>query len=147
MSRAPFQILVIPYRLTPAGDFEFALLRRSDQKYWQGIAGGGEGNETPMEAARRETNEEAGIPPESEFMQLESTSYVPIYHFPELSDSGLLVIPEYAFGVNASDVTCSLSHEHTELQWFSYEEATGKVLWDSNKTALWELQQRLRAQR
>ena len=40
MARAPFQILVFPYRRR--GDkFEFALFRRADDGYWQGIAGGG----------------------------------------------------------------------------------------------------------
>ena len=29
---------------------------------WQAIAGGGEGQETPLEAARREVQEEGGIP-------------------------------------------------------------------------------------
>ena len=51
--RAPFQILVIPFRRTAAG-LEFAVLRRSDADYWQFVAGGGEDDETPLQAARRE---------------------------------------------------------------------------------------------
>ncbi len=60
MPRAPFQILVLPYRKI-AEAFEFAVFSRSDYACWQGIAGGGEEGETPMEAAQREAREEAGI--------------------------------------------------------------------------------------
>lgn len=31
---------------------EYALLKRSDAGYWQGIAGGGENEEKPVEAAK-----------------------------------------------------------------------------------------------
>ena len=68
MARAPFQVLVYPYRKASNRQFEYALLRRSDQGLWQGIAGGGEGEEKPLEAAKRETYEESGIPPTSEFI-------------------------------------------------------------------------------
>jgi hypothetical protein len=30
------------------GEFEFAVFKRADADFWQGIAGGGEDNETPM---------------------------------------------------------------------------------------------------
>ena len=32
-----------------------------------------------------------------------------------------------------------LSHEHTELVWLPYKEARERLQWDSNKTALYEL--------
>ena len=59
MSRAPFQVLVNPYRKRSNGHFEYALMQRADDGTWQGIAGGGEDGETPFEAAIRETYEEA----------------------------------------------------------------------------------------
>ncbi|MDX9955097.1 MAG: NUDIX domain-containing protein, partial [Anaerolineae bacterium] len=62
MARAPFQVLVYPYRRKLDGQIEIALLKRADAGYWQGIAGGGEDPESPLEAARRETYEESGIP-------------------------------------------------------------------------------------
>jgi hypothetical protein len=31
MARAPFQVLVLPFRLVGAGEAEFALLRRTDK--------------------------------------------------------------------------------------------------------------------
>lgn len=54
MPRAPFQVLVYPYRRLEGGLVNYALFRRSDAGWWQGIAGGGEGRESPEEAARRE---------------------------------------------------------------------------------------------
>ena len=72
VTRAPFQVLVYPYRRVDDGAFEYALLRRSDAGYWQAVAGGGEDDETPLEAARREAYEEAGIPPGSPFLQLDT---------------------------------------------------------------------------
>ena len=62
MARAPFEVLVYPYRGLPDGRFVYALFRRADAGFWQGIAGGGEDGETPLEAVRREAYEEAGIP-------------------------------------------------------------------------------------
>ena len=40
MARAPFQVVVLPFRLTDSGGVEFAVLRRADDGQWQGVAGG-----------------------------------------------------------------------------------------------------------
>lgn len=53
MARAPFQVLILPFRQAADGDWQYGVLRRSDE-YWQGIAGGGEDGEAPLEAAMRE---------------------------------------------------------------------------------------------
>ena len=37
-----------------------------------------------------------------------------------------------------------LSNEHETMQWCNYEEAMSKLEYDSNKTALWELNERLK---
>ena len=37
----------------------------------------------------------------------------------------------------------TLEDEHTECVWLSYDEATEKLKWDSNRTALYELNCRL----
>ncbi|MGN2638956.1 hypothetical protein ACTD5D_22895 [Nocardia takedensis] len=36
-----------------------------------------------------------------------------------------------------------LSDEHTGYRWCSFEQAQSLVRWDSNRTALWELEHRL----
>ena len=51
MSRAPFQVLVLPFRHNQGGQLEYAVFRRRDEGYWQFIAGGGENNEKPIETA------------------------------------------------------------------------------------------------
>jgi dATP pyrophosphohydrolase len=56
----------------------------------------------------------------------------------------VLVIPEYAFGARVDDAELTLSHEHTEYSWFTLDDAAKAVQWDSNRTALWELDHRLR---
>jgi dATP pyrophosphohydrolase len=52
MPRAPFQIVVIPFRVVGT-QYEYAIFRRADHAVWQWIAGGGEDSESPLAAARR----------------------------------------------------------------------------------------------
>ena len=138
--RAPLQILAIPYRMVDDNPL-YCVLRRSDSEYWQFIAGGGEDDETPLEAARREIFEEGGVKADS-IIQLISMCYVQadifrkrhLYGWPE----DLYVVPEYAFGFECND-DIVLSHEHSECIWLPYDEARAKCKWDSNRTALYEL--------
>lgn len=58
--RAPFQVLIFPYTRAADGTLRYAVFRRANLGVWQGLAGGGEDGETPAQAARRETAEEAG---------------------------------------------------------------------------------------
>lgn len=144
MARAPYQILVYPYRKTGHGQIEYALLKRADEGWWQGIAGGGEDLEQPLDAARRETFEETGIPPTSKFIQLDTIDSVPVTGFRDsyLWGDDVYVIPQYCFGVEAQEIQIKISREHTEYKWFSYEEAHELIKYDGNKTALWELDKR-----
>src|SRR5215467_1998950 len=118
----------------------------SDSPYWQGIAGGGEDHETPLEAAKREAQEEAGIPAEARFIALESVCSVPVYLFREsaLWGEARYVIPEYSFGVDCTGRHIVLSDEHLELQWLPFSAARERLTYDSNRTALWELHQKIR---
>lgn len=81
MARAPLQVLVLPFRQLTGDDLAFAVFRRSDDSAWQGLAGGGEGSESPIEAARREAREEAGIPPTTPLYLLEMMDFVPVTCF------------------------------------------------------------------
>lgn len=137
--REPYQILSIPYRIIN-GTPLFCIFRRSDSNCWQFIAGGGENGETPIEAAKRETIEEFGVEPKN-IMQLTCIAYVPAEVIAESRrqhwDKNIYVIPEYSFAFECdSDPTLSL--EHIEHKWLTYDEARKLLKWDSNKVAMYE---------
>jgi len=148
MSRAPFQVLVLPFRHNEGGNLEYAVFKRRDGGYWQFIAGGGENMEKPIDTAKREASEEAGISPESEYIILDSRNTVPIEGVTGEFTWGkdVYVIPEYTFGVKLDSDVITLSREHTKYRWVSYENAAEMLKWDSNKNALRELNARISRQ-
>ena len=145
MTRAPFNVLVYPCRSLTEDQFEYALFKRADAGFWQGVAGGGEDNETPLEAARREMVEETGLMPTGSFLRLDTVGPVPATEFKDshLWGEDVYIIPQYCFGVLVDDGEFILSHEHTAYQWLRYEAAYRLLKYDSDRTALWELDQRL----
>ena len=147
MSRAAFQVLVIPFQVDTNGEPRYLLLKRSDKNVWQGIAGGGEGDEESEQTARREALEEAGIPQDACLMRLDSLASIPAVHFAErhLWGDEIYVIPEFSFGVEVQNKEVCLSGEHSTCEWLDYETARSRLAWDSNRTALWELHSRLLA--
>ena len=144
MSRAPFQVLVLPYRRSGAR-IEYAMFRRADLGVWQGIAGGGENDETPDEAASREAFEEAGISSSSPLQRLDSVSAIAVEHFSDRQswDPSLATIPEYSYAVNAAEQPLQLSVAHTDVRWVDLEEGLAMLEWESNRTALRELDEHL----
>jgi dATP pyrophosphohydrolase len=146
MARAPFNVLVYPCIKVGDNEFEYAILRRSDSPLWQGIAGGGEDDELPLDTAQREALEEAGIPLESPFIRLDTASSVPVTVFREDFHWGdnLYVIPQICFGVLVNNKNILLSAEHTEYKWLKYQDARNLLRFDGDRTALWELDRRLR---
>jgi len=55
-----------------------------------------------------------------------------------------LVIPEYTFAVRMDTTILELSQEHTEYEWVDYKTALKRLRYDSNKTALWELDSKIK---
>ena len=143
--RAPFQVNVFPFRTNPDGTLEYAVFQRTDDsKVWQGIAGGGEDDETPLEAAIREAWEEAEIPSTFEFIELDAIASVPVDAVSGfLWGPDVLVIPQHHFGVDVRDREIALSAEHIGVEWRDYERAYAKHTFESNRIALWELNHRL----
>jgi len=143
--RAPFQILVLPYRKS-GNKFEYAIFKRTDAGYWQGIAGGGEDNETPFEAAKRELCEETGINSGSKLFKLQFLAYVPKIEFAAHKGwpEDIYVVPEYYFSFEVVGENIILSNEHTEYKWVDYDTAHDLLFWQSNKVGLWELNERLK---
>jgi len=151
MARLPFQVLIYLYRPLADGEFAYALLQRADHGYWQAIAGGGETRpggeaETPLEAARRETFEETGLSPQAPFIRLQTIEPVPVTEFAGRAHWGddLYVIPQHCFGVQAPQTELLLSREHTTYCWLSFQDAFRLVRFEGNRTALWELNCRLK---
>ncbi len=142
--RAPFQILVIPYKIVNNIPL-YCVFHRADHDEWQFIAGGGEDEETPLQAAIREAKEEGDIESE-DWIPLKSLSYVPAdciapnrrKHW----DKSITAIPEHCFAVECN-TNIILSHEHTEFAWLTFEEASKMLKWESNRMALCELNKTL----
>jgi dATP pyrophosphohydrolase len=142
MARSPLQVLVLPWRRR-GNAIEVAVFHRADYAIWQFVSGGGEDMETPRDAALREGFEEAGIPVTTEYLALASMATVPACWFSAWSTwpSHVLVVPEHSFAVEVEDVRTS--DEHTEVRWCTVREAMDLLRFDSNRNALWELNERL----
>ena len=149
MARAKYQVLVIPYTKSDA-EVLYCIFQRSDMAdCWQFVAGGGEEEDgAPLISAKREAFEEAGIPLDAPFTQLETTSSISTEHFPKASlhwGQHCLVIPEYCFAVKLSHKSIRLSDEHTRFAWVDYTTAIARLQYDSNKVALWELDNKIQS--
>ena len=143
MARAPYQVLVLPYRNHASG-LEVAVFHRADYDLWQFVSGGGEDDETPETAALREVNEEAGVVSQVA-MRLDSMTMIPACWFrcwPQWPQD-VLLIPEHAFAVDVGDAEIQISTEHHAFAWLSMNAAMERLRFDSNKNALWELNERL----
>ena len=145
MPRAPFNVLAFLYRETKTGSFEYAIFRRADSGFWQPVAGGGEDDETPAQATQRETLEETGLDLGDSFIKLQTIEPVRVTEFSESWRWGeeVYVIPQYCFAARVEQGQITLSHEHTEFRWLDYASAERLLKYDGNRTALWELNQRL----
>ncbi len=142
--RSPIQILAIPYRYV-GGELEVCVFHRANVDQWQFVSGGAEDDETPEAAARREIWEETGISAEprrlTSMCHISADIYSPAAtaHWPH----DLHVVPEYSFAFACPDEIV-LSPEHTDCVWMPAAEARARLTWDSNRTALYELECRLR---
>jgi len=144
--RQPENVHIYLYRRNSEGQPEYALFQREDNPaYWQGIAGGVEEGETTKQAARREIAEEAGITSTAPLYRLDTVSYLPDYLFAEAGQWGkaVVVCPMYSFAM-PYDGAITLSDEHLAVRWLGFEPAHALVYWHDQKTALWELDQRLK---
>ena len=147
MSRQPRQVHIYLYRTRADGAHEFALFQRSENPlWWQGVCGGAEGTESLEDAARRELSEEAGISAPAPLYRLDTIGSLPAYPFSEEEQAfwgkDVVVIPMTFFAM-PFDGGVRLSEEHTGFCWLPYDEAKELVYFSDQKTALWELHERL----
>jgi len=109
------------------------LHRAKDEKIypgiWQFVSGSIEDEESAHDAAVRELTEETGLHPTGLWVvPFVNSFYDPGYNAVNLS-------PLFAAQVKPGDEP-KLSTEHYEFRWFSYEEATRKLVWPGQREGL-----------
>ena len=145
--RQPVNVMVFPFRLGRDGLVEYAVFRRADDANWQPVGGGVEGDEELPAAARREAFEETGWSGGALY-RLDMVGGVGRDDFAARVywPSDVYIVTKHFFGLDlgpdAADVT--LSREHRESRWCGYDEAYALLRYDDDRTALWELNERLR---
>jgi dihydroneopterin triphosphate diphosphatase len=143
--RAPFQVLIIPF-IKEGDKYYYAVFKRRDLSIWQFIAGGGEGQEGPVQAMRREAKEEALIDEKTPYIRLATVNTIPAANIHGLIwGEDIIMIPEFTFGLEMPSREIKIDTEHTEYLWLAYDEVREKLKYDSNKAALWELDHRLKS--
>ena len=143
--RIPKQVLIIPYRNVD-DKIEYCIFKRKDMNVWQWIAGGAEDfDKNILESAKREFWEETKIK-DVLIQQLELTCKIPVVNIVKdfIWGEDVFYSEEYAFSVNITNKQIKLSNEHTEYKWVDYSEAKNLLKYDSNKSALWELDIKLK---
>ena len=145
--RAPYQTLTILYKKVN-NKILYCTFYRNSHPIWQFISGGGENNEIPLETVIREIKEETSLMVEKrKIEQLDSKTTIPVLNITGEYTWGtnVYVIPEYSFAIEIKDEDSDiqLSNEHKEYKWVEYDEALKELKYDSNKTALWELNEKL----
>lgn len=148
MARAKYQVLVIPYKKDTDKNLYCVFKRNDTEDCWQFIAGGGEDEDkTPLVSAKREAFEEAGISYQLQFVELETKCSIATEHFKNAKTiwgDDCLVIPEYCFAVEMQSKDIIISCEHGCFEWVDYSSAKERLKYDSNKVALWELDNKIR---
>ena len=146
MARAKYQVLVLPYKKLD-DEILYCIFKRSDIGVWQFIAGGGEDEDTsPLISAKREAYEEAHISSDAKYDSLETKCSISTECFKAARlawGESCLVIPEYCFAVEIADGKIDISQEHTCFEWVDYQTAVQRLKYDSNKVALWELENKI----
>ena len=144
--RLPKQVLVIPYRVINK-DVEYCIFQRKDMQIWQWISGGVEDfDEDIISAARREIYEETNISNIPKIIELEGFAKIPVVNIVKefMWGDNIFYSDEYAFAVNVGNKKIKISEEHDKFKWVSYSEAKALLRYDSNKSALWELDEKIK---
>ncbi len=140
---APFQILAIPFRQKDKS-IEVLLLKRIKPSFWQFVTGGNEEDETAPQTAIREILEETGFK-NVELIPLDTCNSLPSRLFKHYQDGkSPYVIKEFCFAFKVPlESPVVISNEHSNCNWTSIAKAKNLLSFDGDRTALWELEQRL----
>ena len=143
--RLPKQVLVIPYKIEKE-NVKYCVFKRADLDVWQFVAGGQEDfDKTILDAAKREFFEETGIVPKT-IVSLEEYTKIPVVNVVKdfLWGDDVYFSEEFSFAVKIDKEEIKLSVEHKEYKWLKYDEVRKLLKYDSNKSALWELDTKIK---
>ncbi|MEA2220209.1 MAG: dihydroneopterin triphosphate diphosphatase [Solirubrobacteraceae bacterium] len=135
---APFAVLVLPYAVALDGTTSFVVFRPASQREpgWHALAGDGVRGELPLDAARREACDAAGVPSDAAWLALDSRATVEHPATPR-------GVPEFAFGVRVIEDEVRSPRGRLDHRWVSYELADGLLDREADRNALYELRRRL----
>lgn len=143
--RRPYQVLILLYTYIDNKPYYYVF--KKGKFFWQFVSGGGEDCEELKQTVIRELFEETGLQVNKTLKQLNTVCYIPVEPFIEKYNvewEDVFVIPEYCFSMQVgSEEKICLSSEHIEYRLCDYAQAKGILKFDSNKTALYELNRRL----
>ena len=142
--RRPDKIIVYLYRRPNRDTVEYLLLRRASRgksgAIWQTVVGSAEWGERLVEAARREVYEETGL---TRLQGIMAIGYAFSFDFAFAQSSYAPDVNRISNTVFASEVVSdkpiTLSPEHTEYRWFTYQRALEHVHWPEEREALLRL--------
>ncbi len=142
--RSPYQILAFPF-IKEGENYYYAIFKRKNTGIWQGVAGGGEEGERPIDTVKREVYEEISVSSGVEYIRLASTTTIPAENIRGMEwGKEIVMIPEISFGIKVFSKDLVIGEEHSEYIWTNLQDAMEKLRYDSNKSAIWELDYRLK---
>lgn len=130
--RAQYQVMAFLYRKLNI-NLEFLILQRSDAKYWQAVAGGGEVGETIEQSVIREIQEETGCCEIRYLKKIKTEASIPVHFFKNTNWPKDLDIIKGHYFMAETNNKIQLSNEHIDFKWLSYDDAVELLHWDDDR--------------
>ena len=124
-------IMAVVYYFPDNMEPVYLLLKRTPQLggYWQPVTGFMEQNESAVQAALREIEEETGLKSPRQIMDID-------FRFSFFMEEDGIRCYVDTLGVEVEHSQIELSFEHTDYRWLGYQKARELLYWDNNKKTL-----------